>query len=122
MKFKTFATISIGVLMAAIATAQTTGRTATITFSAPTRYTDGSSVEAGTSISYRVYQGARGGTKTQVGTITGTSTTISSGLLAGREYCWEVTSVINGVESARSNEACKSFPFPTPETITITVT
>jgi hypothetical protein len=104
-----------------IANAQT-ARTATITFSAPTEYTDGTSIATGAAISYRVYQGARTGTKTQVGTITSTSTTINSGLQAGQEYCWEVTAVINGQESARSNQACKAFAFPTPDTVTITVT
>jgi hypothetical protein len=32
-----------------------------------------------------------------------------------------LAAVVNGVESARSNEACKAFAFPTPESITLTI-
>jgi hypothetical protein len=99
-----------------------TARTATITLTAPTQYTDGTTIASSAAISYRVYQGAKGSTsKALVGTITSTSTTINSGLQAGQEYCWQVTAVINGVESAQSNEGCKSFAFPTPNAVTITV-
>lgn len=103
-----------------VANAQT-ARTATITFTRPLQYTDGTDIAAGTALSYNVYQGAKGGAKTKVATITATATTINTGLPPG-ETCWEVTTLANGVESARSNEACKSFAFPTPEAITITVT
>jgi hypothetical protein len=92
------------------------------TLTAPTQYTDGTTIASSAAISYRVYQGAKGSTsKALVGTITSTSTTINSGLQAGQEYCWQVTAVINGVESAQSNEGCKSFAFPTPNAVTITV-
>jgi hypothetical protein len=111
--------IAIALLFVALPAIAQTPRTATITFDAPTTYTDGSLIES--PISYFVYQGARGATKPQVATITGTSTTITTGLQAGQEYCWEVTAVVNGVESARSNEACKSFPLPVPSAVTITV-
>lgn len=104
---------------ASTASAQTT-RTATISLERPTKYTDNTDIPASAAISYRVYQGARGQAKTLVGTITSTSTTINSGLQAGQEYCWEVTAVAGGEESARSNEACKSFRVPVTVTITVT--
>lgn len=95
-------------------------RTATIIFTAPTHYVDGTPIDADTPLSYHVYQGERGGQKQRVATITETAATIDTGLPPG-ETCWEVTAVANGVESARSNEGCKFFPWPAPQTITITV-
>jgi hypothetical protein len=107
-------------VLATAAYAQT-ARQAVISFAAPTKYTDGSSIPASVAISYNVYQGAKGAVKPKVATITATSTTINTGLAAG-ETCWQVSSVANGVESALSNEACKSFPFPATDPVTITVT
>lgn len=99
-----------------------TARSATITFTRPTQYTDGTTIPTGTAITYNVYQGARGSTtKTRVGTITATATTINSGLQPG-ETCWQVATVANGVESTLSNEGCKTFPWPATESVTITVT
>lgn len=99
-----------------------TARTATITFSKPTKYTDGTDIVASTVVTYNVYQGAKGSTsKSKVATIAATATTINSGLLPG-ETCWQVTAVANGVESAVSNEGCKTFAFPATETVIITVT
>lgn len=93
---------------------------ATIRFNAPTQYTDETPIASGTVITYRLYQGGRTGTKTLVGTVT-SGGKVTAGLQVGQEYCWEVTAVVNGQESARSNAACKSFPFPTPAAVTITV-
>lgn len=99
-----------------------TPRTATITFTRPTQYTDGSALGSAITVTYNVYQGAKGSTsKPKVATITSTATTVSSGLQPG-ETCWQISAVANGVESALSNEGCKTFAFPAPETVTITVT
>lgn len=92
-------------------------RSATIEFEAPTEYTDGAPITD--PISYRVYQGARGGEKQLIGTITETQTTINSGLERGREYCWHVTAVVGGEESDPSNEDCKAFRVPMTVTITV---
>lgn len=110
----------IGLLAAGAAQAQAS-RTATITFAKPTQYVDGTPIAAAAVVTYHVYQGTRGSTKTRVGTITATATTISSGLQPG-ETCWQVTAVANGVESAMSNEGCRVFPFPATESVIITVT
>ena len=96
-------------------------RIATITFHAPTKYTDGTPIEPGTEISYRLYQGEQGEDKQHVATISTTSTTVQTGLQPGKTYCWEVTAVINEQESARSNEGCKTFDHLVPEAVTITV-
>lgn len=112
-----------GIGAAVKASAQTATRTATLTFTKPVKYTDGSDIAAGTAIGYYVYQSKKGEPKVRAATlISATTATISTGLLAGTEYCWQVSAVIQGTESALSNEACKAFAFPTPETVTITVT
>lgn len=97
--------------------------TATITFTAPTHYTNGDVIPVTVALTYNLYQGKDGGEKVLVGTITGTSTTINSGLTAGT-YCWEVTAVAESIESARSNEGCKTFVAepPVPNAVVITVT
>ena len=96
-------------------------RRATITFHAPTKYTDGTPIEPGTEISYRLYQGEQGEDKQHVATLSTTATTVQTGLQPGKTYCWEVTAVINEQESARSNEGCKTFDHLVPEAVTITV-
>lgn len=122
----TFILAAIILMLAPILAFAQAANTATITFIAPTQRADGSAI-AGT-ISYKVYQGIKGQTKAAAGTITATSTTISTGLQAGTEYCWEVTATETiagaaGPESARSNEACKAFaPGSAPRVVTITVT
>ena len=93
---------------------------ATIKFNAPTKYEDGSTIATGTTITYNLYQGLKGAAKTKVGTVVSGST-VTTGLQSGSDYCWQVTAVINGMESDKSNEACKAFPFPTPQAVTITV-
>jgi fibronectin type 3 domain-containing protein len=95
-------------------------REAIITFTRPTRYVDGTPINSQTAITYRLYQGKRSEQKALVAEINTTSVTVNTGLPPG-ETCWEVTAVANGVESARSNEACKSFPYPAPQAVTITV-
>lgn len=107
-------------LAASVVSIAQSAPTATISFAAPTKNTDGSAI-AGT-LTYNVYQAIKGGTKVKVGTITATSMTVTAGLAAGVEYCWDVTAVANGQESAHSNEGCKAFAFPVPNTVVITVT
>lgn len=98
-----------------------TARTAVITFTRPVDYTDGTPIASSTAVTYVVYQGARGATKVKVGTISATTATISTGLQPG-ETCWQVSAVANGIESALSSEGCKTFTFPAPNVVTITVT
>lgn len=104
------------------AVAQSQARTATITFTAPTTRTDGTNVSG--ALTYEVWQGLKGATKTRVGTISTTNTTVSTGLVGGAEYCWHVIAVeaANPTKSAPSNEACKAFDQSGPNTVTITVT
>ena len=96
-------------------------RTARITFSKPTKYVDGGDIAASVVVTYNVYQGVKGQPKTRVATIGASPATISTGLESGKEYCWQVSAVANGVESAQSNEGCKAFAFPASEPVVITV-
>lgn len=113
--------ILAALLLATFPAIAQTPRTAVISFTRPAQYVDGSAVSTSTALSYKVFQGAKGSsTKALVGTITATDTTITSGLQPG-ETCWQVSVVANGVESALSTEACKTFPFPATEAVTITV-
>jgi hypothetical protein len=96
-------------------------RQAKITFSRPAQYVDGTAIPANVTVTYRVYQGEKGQPKTAVATIGDSPATITTGLQAGKEYCWQITAIANGVESDRSNEGCKSFPFLATEAVIITV-
>lgn len=96
------------------ASAQTAINSATLTWSAPTAYTDGSPIAE--PLTFQVYQGLQGATKVKLGTpAAGTTRTISAGLLGGKTYCWQVSTVAASGESALSNEACKTFPAPLPQ-------
>lgn len=98
--------------------------TATITFTAPTLRSDGSPVEG--AITYKLHQGLKGQSKSVVSTFSTTTATVTTGLLAGREYCWQVSAFetvdsIAGPDSALSNEGCKRFQVSPPAPVTITV-
>lgn len=107
-------------IVSTVASAQA-ARTATITFTAPTARTDGSAITG--TLQYEVWQGLKGGTKALAGTINNTTATITTGLVGGREYCWDVVVVEagNAAKSDHSAEACKAFALSSPNTVTITV-
>ena len=115
----------IAVIAAAIITALTgvalaaTGTgTATWTWSAPLAYTDGTPIASGTAITYNQYLGTAGpGSEASTASQTGiTALTVqTSGYSAGMTVCAQITAVIGGKESVKSNEACKTFPaIPNP--------
>lgn len=93
----------------------------TIAFNAPTEYVDGSTIAAGTAITYDVYQGVNGSAKAKIGTITGTSGTITQGLVPGSEYCYHVIAIIAAKASDPSNEDCAVISDQTPQSVLITV-
>lgn len=85
---------------------------------AVTKDTDGGTI---TGVKYNVYQGKRGQAKTdkkrtEITTLTTTITNLPAG-----EFCWEVTAVLAGVESARSAEACKTIKAAAPLAPTISI-
>ena len=113
--------IALFLALFAFAAQAQTPNSATIAWTAPTARLDGSAITG--TLGYGVYQGVgKGTTKAKVGTVTATGSVISTGLLGNTEYCWQVTATEGaGPESARSNEACKTFPASPANTVTITV-
>lgn len=99
--------------------------TATITFQASTAYTDGTAYPTGAVVTYDLYQGIKGATRVKVGTVT-SGGSITTGLLTGNEYCWDVVTVLkvgtaSAIESDHSLAACKNFAGK-PGVVIITVT
>lgn len=120
-RFTSILAIAIGLaasLLAGPAAAQA-ANTATITFTAPTALADGSAIPVGSVLSYNVYQGEKGAAKTKVATISASPGSVTTGLSTGKAYCFQLSAVLNGLEGAQSNEACKSFVPPGIFTITV---
>jgi hypothetical protein len=108
-------------LVTGLALAQTPP-TATLTWTAPTTYTDGTTIPTTVALSYNVYQGTSATSLTKVATgVTALTSTITTGLVDGNTYYWSVTAVANGLEGAQSNVASKTFAAVAPGTVTLTV-
>ena len=95
--------------------------TATLTFTAPTKNTDGTAIS--TPLTYNVYMGTASGTETKVASgLAGSPIAVSAGLIPGSTFYFEITVVDSaGIESAKSNEVCKAFAASVPGTVTITI-
>lgn len=106
--FAALALIAFGVLRAV------TNNTATLTWVAPTAYTDGSAISS--PITYTVYQGAKGSPSKTIAQANLTGLTLTLSGLAPSVICWEVTATVAGQESAHSAEVCKSFLVPSVPT------
>ena len=111
---------AVAALSACSSRAQTAVNPAVWSWTAPTTFADGTAIPSTDAITYNLYVGTAGkGSEATTPVQTGiTATTVTtSGYAAGAVVCGEVTAVVNGVESARSNEACKTFPdVPSPPT------
>lgn len=94
--------------------------TATISFDPVTKYVDGTTIPTTAVVRYDLYQGLKGRVKTLVGAFT-SGGSITTGLLPGAEYCWDVIAVVDGVPSDHSVEGCKKFNN-VPGTVVIRVT
>jgi hypothetical protein len=117
--------LSLLPFMPAVASAQTcvqgaagVAPTATLSWTAPTLNTDGSTITL-LPLTYNLYQGASATTLVKVASgITALTDTITTGLVAGNTYYWTVTVVDSaGSESAQTNPLCKSFPKEVPGTV-----
>lgn len=90
--------------------------TATWTWTAPADFTNGTAIPSSDAITYNLYLGTAGsGSEAATPALTGITadSVTTSGYVAGTTVCGEVTAVVNGMESAHSSEACKSFaPVP----------
>jgi hypothetical protein len=107
----------IALLAAAIPTAFAAGASGSViwAWSAPTTYADGTALPSGTVITYNLYVGTAGpGSEAATPVQTGISalTVTTTGYSPGQNVCAELTAVVNGLESVKSNEACKAFPNP----------
>lgn len=72
-------------------------------------------------VTYNVYTGAAGA-ETQLKTgLTAALYILPTTPAAGQTVCAQVTAVVQGVESAKSNEACGTIQFPTPGSPTVVV-
>ena len=109
---------TVAALSACSSRAQTAVNPAAWSWTAPTTFADGTTIPTSDAITYNLYVGTGGkGSEATTAVQTGiTATTITtSGYAAGTVVCGEVTAVVNGIESGRSNEACKTFPdVPSP--------
>jgi hypothetical protein len=94
--------------------------TATITFTGVSAYMDGTPIPSTAVKIYDLYQGLKGRTKTRVGSFS-SGGQITTGLLSGAEYCWDVVAIVDGVASDHSGEGCKKFNN-IPGVVVITVT
>lgn len=97
-------------VLAALVASVALAATLTGAWTPPTANTDGSTIAA--PITYNTYIGASGAEVLVGAGLTTASTTAS--VAAGATACLQVTAVVNGVESARTTEVCKTEPFPTP--------
>lgn len=104
------------VLLAGVVSAQTP-RQALLTWTPVTTTVDGDAVSG--PVSYKVYQGPKGGTKSVVQTLSALTVTIN---LPVGETCFQVSAstTVNG-ESALSAEGCKSLAPGKPGAPTLTV-
>lgn len=114
-----FGAVVLGVLLAKEANAQTsTSRVITIAYTPPTKWEDGSTLTD--PISYRVYRGACGGSKSLVATPgAGTLSVQVPGTVAGQ--CFVVTAVARNIESDDSAEVRFPGKPGAPGTVTVTI-
>lgn len=103
---------------------------ATLKFVPPTTNTDSSPVA--TPLTYNLYASLTSGAEVKVASgLQGSPIAVTSTLIAGTALSalkantsayFEITTVdANGIESALSNEVCKTFPASTPGMVTITI-
>lgn len=79
--------------------------TATLTWSAVTQMTDGSPVPADKQVTYRIYQNS----VVVLATTPLLTFTVQNLTGPGVTVCWKIRAVVDGRESASSNEACKTL-------------
>jgi hypothetical protein len=99
--------------------AQTTP-TATLSWTAPTTYTNGTTIPSTVPITYNLYQGLTCATVAKVATgITALTDVVNTGLALGNTYAFTITAVAGGFESAQSNCGTKGFYAPNAVVLTV---
>jgi hypothetical protein len=92
--------IALG-LLTCFAAASAFALDATLSWTAPVKFTDGSNISK--PITYSIYNRA-GRIQSNI-----TATSFFIGGAPADQNCWRVTATVDGVESAKSVEACKSL-------------
>jgi len=87
----------------------------TVACTAPTKFTDGTSIPAGTTITYNLYGALQGQSKvlltpTPLATCQSVRTSVKPGT-----QCYEATAIIGGIESAHTLETCVAVAAPAPQ-------
>lgn len=112
----------LGLLFATAAFAQAAPPSATLAWTAPTQYSDGTAIPSSVVITYNIYQGTSASTLTKVTSgVTTLTSTVTAGLSDGVTYYFAVTAVAGGLEGAQSNVASKTFPAMPPGAPVLTV-
>jgi len=108
------------ILVTHFASAQgTTPPQFTITWVGPTNYIDGTPIGTA-AITYQLYAGAGSGKEAKLGSpVTSPPYVITPSPSPGTNECVQITAIVNGVESAKSAEACATMPFPAPTSPTV---
>lgn len=102
----------IPLLLVAIAAHATT---VTLQWTAPTQYTDGTTIPSTETLTTNVYQGATGAEVLTASSVTGLTWT-SANLAPNSKVCFYVTEndVQQATTSAPTNEVCATIPAETP--------
>lgn len=129
MKLTTLIVINVLALLLGYslpATAQAAGPSATLTIAPSFTNTDGTATSG--TLTCNLYQGQgtgkEGATPVQTGIACSNpsvTVTVTAGLVDGATTCFQVTEVEGAQESAKSAEACKTFPPATPVAPGLTV-
>jgi hypothetical protein len=85
---------------------------ACLSWTPPTRYSDGTNIAPGTAITYRIYRQTNGIMTALPNTTAGTAIKLLN--QPRGEQCYAVTAIIGGSESVLSNMGCKQIRFPGP--------
>lgn len=112
----------LAALLFSACVAAQTAPSATLSWTAVTTYTDGTTIPATCPVTYNVYQGLSATTLTKVATgVTALTNTINTGLSDGTTYFWAITASACSVEGGQSNVGSKSIAAGTPGTVVLTV-
>ena len=108
---KTIALLTL-FLSAAVLAQAASPPTVTVAWVAPTQNTDGTAING--ALTYQLYVGASGKETSFGSPVSASPFVITPTPAPGSNVCVQVTAIANGVESARSTEACTTIPYPTP--------
>ena len=123
--FRALAALAAAAILVGVAIAATPN-SAVLTWTPALTRTDGTTITG--ALTFNVYRGVGAGgavasTTPYLTALTGTTYTDTTGLAGGTTVCYQGTEIetATGLESARTNEVCKTFPQAPPSALTLTV-